>query len=90
MTPLRQRMIREMELQRMSEHTIKGYVMNELPSLPVTMQSFARFNCRILKFDSSCITLITQQKLATSTVNLRLCAIRFFYRRVLGDKANST
>ena len=30
--------------------------------------------------------MITERKLASSTVNLRLAAIRFFYRRVLGDK----
>ena len=84
MTPLRQRMIRELELQRKSQHTIDGYVM-------AVSQLAAHFKQSPDELDQEQVRqfvhhMITVRKLASSTVNLRLAAIRFFYRRVLGDK----
>lgn len=83
MTPLRQQMIRELELQRKSKHTIDGYVM-------AVSQLAAHFNRSPDQLSHEEVRqfvhhMITERKLARSTVNLRLSAIRFFYRRVIGD-----
>lgn len=84
MTPLRQSMIRELELQRKSKHTIEGYVM-------AVSQLASHFNQSPDTLSHEQVRefvhhMITERKLAASTVNLRLAAIRFFFRRVLGDK----
>ena len=84
MTPLRQRMIRELELQRKSKHTIEGYVL-------AVSQLAAHFKRSPDELTHEQVRqfvhhMITERKLASSTVNLRLAAIRFLFRRVLGDK----
>ncbi len=83
MTPLRQRMIRELELQRKSQNTIDAYV--------VAVSELARHYNRspdVISRDEVrdfIHYLIVQRKLASATVNQRLSGIRFFYRLVLGD-----
>jgi site-specific recombinase XerD len=77
-------MIHELELQRKSKHTIDGYVM-------AVAQLAAYFNRSPDELSQEQVRqfvhhMITERKLASSTVNLRLAAIRFFFRRVLGDK----
>jgi integrase/recombinase XerD len=84
MTPLRQRMIRELELQRKSRNTIKGYVATVFQLAAYYKRSPDQISHEEVR--QFIHYLITERKLASSTVNLRLAAIRFFYRRVLGDK----
>jgi len=84
MTPLRQRMIRELELQRKSPRTIEVYV--------AAVAQLARHYGRspdaisVEEIRDFVHHLITVQKLAFSTCNLRLSAIRFFYHHVLGQE----
>lgn len=81
-TPLRQKMIAEMQLQRLSKHTVRSYL-NAVTDL-------ARFfQCSPAELSTSQVHeylrhLIVSRKLATSTVNVRIAAFRFLYRGVLG------
>jgi integrase/recombinase XerD len=83
MTPLRHRMIREMELHRKSKHTIKAYV--------IAVSQLARHYSRSPEAISRDEVrdyfhhLITQGKLAFSSVNQKLAGIQFFYQHVLGE-----
>lgn len=82
MTPLRQKMIRELELSRKSPRTIEAYV--------AAVAELARHYGRspeaisLEEVRSFLHHLITQRKLAFSSVNQKLGGIRFFYRHVLG------
>jgi integrase/recombinase XerD len=85
MTPLRQRMIREMELQQFSPRTIESYVEGV-----VGLATFYHRSPDQLKLEdvrSYIHHLLTERKLAQSTCNQRAAAITFFYRRVLGQEA---
>lgn len=82
MTPLRQKMIRELELYRKSPNTIVAYVQavaqlashfKRSPEL-ITVEEIREF----LHY------LITQRKQSFSSCNQKLAAIRFFYKHVLG------
>src|SRR5262245_46873072 len=82
MTPLRQKMIRELELHRKSPKTIEAYVLavaqlaqyhNRSPDL-ISVEQIRDF----LHY------LITERKQAFSSCNQKLAAIRFFYKHVLG------
>jgi integrase/recombinase XerD len=82
MTPLRQQMIRELELHRKSPRTIEAYV-------AAVAQLAAHFRRSPEKISVEEIRgflhhLITGRKLAFSSVNQKLAGIRFFYRHVLG------
>lgn len=83
MTPLRQQMIRELELQRKSTHTIEAYV----TAVAQLAQHYNRSPDRISREEVRDYLhhLITQRKLACSSCNLKLAAITFFYRHVLGQ-----
>ena len=83
MTPLRQRMIREMELHRKSKHTIKAYVM----AVSQLARHFGRSPDSISRDEVRDYIhhLITDRKLAFSSVNTKLAGIQFFYRHVLGE-----
>lgn len=81
MTPLRQRMVQELQLQRKSKHTSKAYLLavkqlathfGKAPDdiSPDEVREFIHH-------------LIVNRKLATSSVNVKLAGIHFFYRRVL-------
>ena len=81
MTPLRKRMIRELELQRKSANTIKAYVAG-------VSQLARHFNRSPdeLSFDQIrdyIHWLITERKLAYSSVNQKLRAIGFLFNDVL-------
>ena len=80
-SPLRQLMIREMQLQRLSKHTIRSYLMS-VNGLAVY---YNRSPCQLTTEEvrSYIHYLITNRKLATSTVNVRIAAFRFLYRQVL-------
>jgi site-specific recombinase XerD len=84
MTPLREKMIRELELYRKSPKTIEAYV--------TAVAQLARYYGRAP--DSISIDqvrdflhyLITQRKVAFSTCNQKLAGIRFFYHHVVGQE----
>ena len=84
MTPLRKRMIRELELQRKSPLTVDAYVK--------AVAQLARHYRRspdaisVEEVRDFLHYLITQKKVAFSTCNQKLSAIQFFYRQVLGQK----
>lgn len=84
MTPLRERMIRELELQRKSPLTVDAYV----KAVAQLAQHFGRSPDAISVEEVRDFLhyLITQKKLAFSTCNQKLAAIQFFYRHVLGQK----
>ena len=83
MTPLRQRMIEDMQLRNMSPETIKGYVryvaqfarhFGRSPEI-LTPEHAREFQLHLL-----------QRKVSWSTFNQSLCALRFFYGTTLGRK----
>jgi len=82
MTPLRAKMIRELELARKSPSTIRAYV--------IAVSQLARHYGRSPDAISPeevreyLHYLITERKVAFSTCNQKLAGIRFFYRCVLG------
>ena len=84
MTPLRQKMIRELELHRKSPRTIEAYV--------TAVAQLARHYGRspdtitIEEVRDFLHHLITQRKVAFSTCNQKLAGIRFLYRQVLGQE----
>jgi type I site-specific restriction endonuclease len=85
MTPLRQKMIRELELHRKSPRTVEAYV--------TAVAQLARHYGRspdaiaIEEVRDFLHYLITQRKVAFSTCNQKLAGIRFFHRQVLGHEA---
>lgn len=83
MSTLRTKMIRELELQRKSAHTIKAYV-TAVEQLAV---HFNRCPSKITREEIRDYAhyLITQRKLAHASVNVKLAGFVFLYRQVLGD-----
>lgn len=84
MTPLRQRMIRELELQRKSDDTIKAYVLG----VRQLAEHYGRSPDRISRDEIRDYLhyLIVHRKLATGSVNVKLAAIGFLFREVLGQR----
>jgi len=84
MTPLRSKMIRELELQRKSPKTIEAYI--------AAVAALSRFHGRTPAALSveDCRDylhhLITVRKLSFSTCNVRVAGIRFLFREVLGRR----
>ena len=78
---LRQKMTREMQLQRMSPRTIRSY----LSSVTGLAVHYQRSPCQlsIEEVREYVRYLIVDRKLASSTINCRICAFRFLYCRVL-------
>lgn len=83
MSPLRQCMIRELELQRKSPTTLKAYV----AAVSQLARHYNRSPDRISveEIRSFLHHLITERKLAFSSVNQKLAGIRFFFEQVLGQ-----
>lgn len=81
MTPSRQRMIRELELQRKSENTIKSYI----TAVSQLAMHFGRSPEQISREEVRDYVrfLIVKRKLATGTINAKLAGIQFFYQHVL-------
>jgi len=81
MTPLRERMIRELELQRKSPLTVDAYV----KAVAQLAQHYGRSPDAISveEVRSFLHYLISEKKVAFSTCNQKLSAIQFFYRHVL-------
>lgn len=82
MTP-RQLMIRELQLQRKSDFTIKSYVF----AVSQLARYFNRSPNEISRDEVRDYFhyMISVKKLATSTVNTNLAGIQFYYQRVLGQ-----
>ncbi len=80
-SPLREKMTREMQLQRLSPRTIKSY----LSSVTGLALYYGRSPCQLSveEVRSYIQHLIVDRKLAASTINCRICAFRFLYSRVL-------
>jgi integrase/recombinase XerD len=84
MTPLRQKMIRELQLYRKSPRTIEAYV----TAVAQLAQHYGRSPdaISIEEVRDFLHYLITRRKVAFSTCNQKLAGIRFFYRQVLGEE----
>jgi site-specific recombinase XerD len=84
MTPLRQKMIRELQLYRKSPRTIEAYV----TAVAQLAQHYGRSPdaISIEEVRDFLHYLITRRKVAFSTCNQKLAGIRFFYRQVLGQE----
>jgi integrase/recombinase XerD len=84
MTPLRQKMIRELELRRKSPRTVEAYV-----TAVAQLAGHYRRSPEAISIEEVrdfLHYLITQRKVAFSTCNQKLAGIRFFYREVLGQQ----
>ena len=81
MTPLRNQMIRELELHRKGPGTIKQYV----SAVAELARHYRRSpdSISIEEVRDFIHHLITQRKVAFSTCNTRLAGIRFFFQQVL-------
>ena len=84
MTPMRKRMIHELELHRKSPRTIEAYV----TAVAQLARHYGRSPDRISleQVREFLHHLIAQRKLAFSSCNQKLAGIRFFYRHVLGQE----
>ena len=78
---MRQRMIRELQLQRKSDHTIDAYVLG----VRQLAEHYGRSSEQISHDEvrNYLHHLIVDRKLATGSVNVKLAAIGFLYREVL-------
>jgi integrase/recombinase XerD len=85
MTPLRQRMIREMQLRQFSQRTIESYVDAVLGLANHYHRSPDQLALEEVR--SYLLHLLVERQLAQGTCNLRAAAITFFYREVLGQTA---
>lgn len=83
MTPLRQRMIREMQLQQFSPRTIDCYVDAVVGLANHYHRSPEQLDREAVR--SYLHHLLVERKLASGTCNVRAAAITFLYRRVLGQ-----
>lgn len=83
MTPLRQRMDEAMVLRGFAQRTREAY----LACVAALARHFRQSPERIgpLQVQAYLLHLIQERKLAYATVNQSVCAIRFFYAKVLGQ-----
>lgn len=84
MTPMRKRMIHELELHRKSPRTVEAYV----TAVAQLARHYGRSPDRITLEEVRDFLhhLIAERKLAFSSCNQKLAGIRFFYRHVLGQE----
>ena len=82
MTPLRKKMIRELQLQRKSPRTIEAYV----SAVEQLAAHFRRSPDKITveEIRDYIHYLVTERKLVYSSCNQKLAGLKFFYRQVLG------
>jgi integrase/recombinase XerD len=82
MTPLRQRMIREMELRRFAQRTVESYL-----GAIIALAAFYRCSPDELGLEDVrwyLHHLVVERKLSQGTCNLHAAAITFLFRHVLG------
>ena len=82
MTALRKKMIRELELARKSPRTVEAYVYGVQELATHFRRSPDKISVEEVR--DFIHYLVTERKLAYSTVNQRLAGLKFFYRQVLG------
>ncbi|MHC4180566.1 MAG: tyrosine-type recombinase/integrase, partial [Planctomycetota bacterium] len=84
MTPMRKRMIHELQLHRKSPRTVEAYV----KAVAQLARYYGRSPDRISleQVREFLHHLIAERKLAFSSCNQKLAGIRFFYRHVLGQE----
>jgi integrase/recombinase XerD len=82
MSPLRQRMLEDMQLRRFSPHTVEAY----LRAVTQLAQFYQRSPDRITKEEvrAFLLDLVKRKKAAPSTYNQVRCALVFFFRVTLG------
>src|SRR4051812_29222315 len=81
MTPLRQRMLEDMQLRRLSPHTEEAY----LRAVARLAQFYQRSPERISKEEVRAFLVdLVKKKVAPSTFNQVRCALVFFYQVTLG------
>jgi site-specific recombinase XerD len=85
MTPMRKKMIRELEVQRKADNTIDTYV----TAVADLAQFYHRSPEKISRDEVRAYLhhLLTERKLADGTCNVKIAAIGFFYREVLGQSS---
>jgi integrase/recombinase XerD len=85
MTPLRQRLIREMQLGQLAPRTIKTYVQ----AVAELAKFFGRSpdQLQLEQVRSYLHHLLAERRLASATCNQQAAGITFFYRRVLGQSS---
>ena len=84
MTPLRQRLIEDMQLRNLSPETIKGYVALRGP-VRQALRALARINSPP-STPASTSSICCEKKVSWSTFNQSVCALRFLYGTTLGRK----
>ena len=84
MTPLREKMIEEMQLRRFSEKTQKTYLWAVADLVKHYRISPDKISGS--QFRDYCLFLTNKRKLQWSSVNTITAAIRFFHCQVLGRK----
>jgi integrase/recombinase XerD len=84
MTPLRAKMMRELRHQRMAPATITAYV----TAVEDLAKHYKRSPDRISLEESRSFLdhLQVEKKLSFNTCNQKICGLKFFYRRVLGQE----
>ncbi len=82
MTPLRQRMIEDMELKKMPENTQRAYIRNVAALAQFFGKSPDLLNREQIR--EYLLYLVREKKYAGSTYRQILSSIRFFYRKTLG------
>jgi integrase/recombinase XerD len=85
MTPLRERMIREMQLRQFAQRTIESYVDAVVGLANHYHRSPDQLHLEEVR--SYLHHLLVERQLAQGTCNLRAAAITFLYREVLGQTA---
>ena len=81
MTPSRQRMIRELKLQRKSDNTIISYLMSVSQLAKYYNRSPEQISREEVR--DYIYYLIDQRELATGTINTKVAGIQFFYQHVM-------
>lgn len=84
MSPLRKKMIRELELQRKAPATVHQYVRAVADLAQYYHRSPEKISLEEVR--SYLHWLLVERKLAGATCNVKIVALRFFYREVLGYK----
>ncbi len=81
MTPLRQRMLEELQRLNYSPSTARGYILAVKQLAAHFMRSPEKLGAEELREFQ--LYLLNQRKLTPNTVEIRMAALRFFYKKVL-------
>ncbi len=81
MTPLRKRLLEELQRLNYSPSTVRGYILAVKQLAAYFMRSPERLGADELRQFQ--LHLLNQRKLSANTVEIRMAALRFFYKKVL-------